>query len=87
VQITQPKGLKVVGVSMDDDWKVVHQFLANTDVPYRIVLGNEKLSKKYGIESMPDTFLIDRQGSIAAVYRGLVDKNDIEKNLQAILSQ
>ena len=43
--------------------------------------------KSYGIESMPDTFLIDRDGRIAAAYRGLVDRDDIEANIRTMLSQ
>ena len=36
------QGLEVVGVSLDDDgWKVLKPFLAQTDIPYRIVLGND----------------------------------------------
>jgi cytochrome c biogenesis protein CcmG/thiol:disulfide interchange protein DsbE len=82
-----PKGFEVVGVSMDDDWKTVHEFLAQTDVPYRIVLGDATIMDKYGNTGMPDTFLIDRQGKIAAVYRGLVNKDGVEKDLQAVLVQ
>jgi peroxiredoxin len=82
------RGLTVVGVSLDDDgWKVVKPFLANAKLPYRVVLGDDPTAKKYGIESMPDTFLIDRHGRIAAAYAGLVDKDDVEANLRTMLSQ
>ena len=76
------QGLEVVGVSMDDGWPVVKEFLAKTDVPYRIVLGDDALMKKYGNENMPDMFLIDRQGKIAGVYRGMVNKDGVEKDLK-----
>jgi cytochrome c biogenesis protein CcmG/thiol:disulfide interchange protein DsbE len=82
------QGLMVVGVSLDaDGWKVVKPFVKTANIPYQIVLGNDETAKKYGIENMPDTYLIDRQGRIAAVYAGLVDKNDVETNLQTMLSQ
>jgi cytochrome c biogenesis protein CcmG/thiol:disulfide interchange protein DsbE len=82
------KGLAVVGVSLDDDgWKVVKPFLDTAKVPYRIVLGDEPTAKKYGIRTMPDTFLIDRQGRIAAAYVGLVDKDNVEGNIRTMLSQ
>jgi cytochrome c biogenesis protein CcmG/thiol:disulfide interchange protein DsbE len=82
------KGLTVVGVSLDDDgWKVVKPFLAAAKLPYRIVLGDDGTAKTYGIRIMPDTFLIDRQGRIAAAYTGLVDKDDVETNLRALLAQ
>jgi peroxiredoxin len=82
------KGLTVVGVSLDGDgWKVVKPFLQNADVPYRIVLGNDDTAKLYGIQNMPDTFLIDRRGRIAAAYAGMVDKDNVEANIQTMLAQ
>jgi len=82
------KGFSVVGVSLDDDgWKVVKPFIQSAGVPYRIVLGDEETAKKYGIVNMPDTFLIDRNGRIAAKYVGLVDKDDVESNIRAILTR
>jgi cytochrome c biogenesis protein CcmG/thiol:disulfide interchange protein DsbE len=82
------KGLVVVGVSLDEGgWKDVKPFLAGHNIPYRIVVGDDPLAKRYGIENMPDTFLIDRKGHVAAVYRGLVDRNDIEANLQTLLKK
>jgi cytochrome c biogenesis protein CcmG/thiol:disulfide interchange protein DsbE len=81
-------GLSVIGISMDDDgWKVVKPFIKTAGVPYRIVLGNQAVAKSYGIGNMPDTFLIDREGRIAATYVGMVDRKGIEKNIQMLLAQ
>jgi peroxiredoxin len=83
------KGLAVVGISMDEGgWKVVKPFLTETHVPYRMLLGDDATAQRYGIETMPDTFLIDRKGRLAAAYRaGLVDKADVETNIKAVLSK
>ncbi len=82
------KGLNVVGVSIDDGgWNVVKPFLNSSDVPYRIVLGNDGVAKRYGITAKPATFLIDGDGRIAASYSGVVDKEDVEMNIQKLLSQ
>jgi peroxiredoxin len=56
-------------------------------VPYRIALGDDATAKEYGIETMPDTVLIDRDGRIAAIYVGLVDQENVEHNIQAMLAQ
>jgi peroxiredoxin len=66
---------------------VVRAFISSTKIPYRIVLGDDAIAKKYGIENMPDTFLIDREGRIAAAYTGLVDRKDVEANIQQLLSK
>jgi peroxiredoxin len=82
------KGLRVVGVSLDEEgWKVVRPFLAGADVPYRVVVGDDAMAKKYGIENMPDTFLIDRRGRIAASYVGMVDRANVEENIRTMLAR
>lgn len=83
------KGFAMVGISLDDDgWKVLRPFLTDAKIPYRILLGNDTTARQYGITGMPDTFLIDRQGRIAAAYRAaLVDRDDVEANIRAALSE
>jgi peroxiredoxin len=83
------KRFAVVGVSLDEGgWDVLKPFLAKTPVPYRILLGDDATAQRYGIQNMPDTFLIDRQGRVAAAYRAaLVDKDDIETNITVLLSE
>lgn len=83
------QGLAVVGVSMDEGgWKVVKPFLAETHPPYRMLLADAATAQRYEIQSLPDTFLIDRQGRVAAVYRaGLVNRDDVEANIKALLAR
>jgi peroxiredoxin len=83
------KGFVVVGVSLDQSgWSVVTPFLAETRVSYRMLLGDDATAQRYGIQNLPDTFLIDRQGRVAAAYMGgLVNRDDLEANIKAILSK
>ena len=81
-------GLRVVGVSLDEEgWEVVKPFIKTAAVPYRILLGNDATATAYGIVNMPETFLIDRDGRIAAAYVGMVDRNNIAKNIEILLEQ
>jgi cytochrome c biogenesis protein CcmG/thiol:disulfide interchange protein DsbE len=82
-------GLAVVGISLDEDgWKVLKPFLARHTIPYRIILGDAATAKRFGIHIMPDSFLIDRQGRVAAAYlAGLVDKANMETNVSALVSE
>jgi peroxiredoxin len=61
------RGFAVVGVSMDEDgWTAVKPYLVRMKVNYRILLGNDQVGTLYGgVDSLPTTFLIDRQGKIA----------------------
>jgi peroxiredoxin len=85
----QEKGFAVVGVSLDEDgWKVLRPFLTEHKIPYTMLLGDDPMSKRYGIGNLPDTFLIDRQGRVAALYKeSLVDKDNVEANIKALLSE
>jgi peroxiredoxin len=80
------QGLSVVGMSMDDSWNIVKPFLAEHPIPYRILLADKPAAESYNLSNMPDTFLIDRQGRIAASYtQGLVERGNVESNIKALL--
>jgi cytochrome c biogenesis protein CcmG/thiol:disulfide interchange protein DsbE len=79
-------GLSVIGVSMDEDgWKSVKPFLEKNPMNYSVVVGNPGLAKLYGVDSMPMTLLIDRDGKIAASHVGMVDKDAFESEIQILL--
>jgi len=79
-------GLAVIGVSMDEDgWKSVKPFLERAKMNYPVVIGNENLGKLYGVDAMPMTLLIDRDGKIAASHVGLVDKDKFESEIRLLL--
>jgi peroxiredoxin len=81
------RGFAVVGVSMDEDgWQVVKPFASKLGINYRILLGSDSIAQLYGgVDSLPTTFIIDREGRIAAVHIGLVSKSSYEKDLDEIL--
>jgi peroxiredoxin len=76
------KGFAVLGVSMDEDgWTAVKPYIQQLKVNYRIVLGNDMVGDQYGgVDSLPTTFLIDRQGRIASTHVGLSGGKDDFKN-------
>jgi peroxiredoxin len=79
-------GLSVIGVSMDDDgWKSVKPFLEKQPVNYPVVIGNPELAKRYMVDAMPMTLLIDREGKIADSHVGMVDKDAFEGEIRALL--
>lgn len=82
------KGFEVVGVSMDDDgWNAVKPYIAEKKVNYRIVLGNDSVAQVYGgIDSLPTTFVIDRDGKIEATHIGLINRDEYQKEIEGLLS-
>ena len=81
------RGLVVVGIAMDDDWKSVKPWIEEKKVNYPIVIGNEGLGKQYGLIGMPLTALVDREGRIADVHNGVVDKTSTEHRIKDLLQQ
>lgn len=81
------KGFEVLGVSMDDEgWEVVKPFMRDVGMNYRVLIGNDQTAQLYGgIDSLPTTFLIDREGKIAAVHIGLASKRDFEDGVEQLL--
>ena len=81
------RGFEVLGVSMDDaGWEVVRPFLADLQVNYRVLIGNDATAQLYGgVDALPTTFLIDRGGKIAAVHVGLASKKDFEDGIEQLL--
>jgi peroxiredoxin len=81
------KGFAVIGISMDEEgWDVVRPFLSRLNVNYRVVIGNDSTAQAYGgIDALPTTFLIDREGRIAATHQGLVGKRDFEDGIEQLL--
>jgi peroxiredoxin len=79
-------GLAVVGVSMDEDgWKLVKPFLKEKKVNYPIVIGDWDLASRFGITALPVTLLIDRDGKIADLHTGMVDKDAFEGEIKVLL--
>ncbi len=83
------RGLEVVGVSMDEDgWAAVKPYMARHNINYRMLLGNDSVSQLYGgVDSLPTTFVIDRDGRLAAPpYVGLAGKDEYLHEIQNLLT-
>jgi len=76
------QGFAVVGVSMDEDgWTAIKPYVKDMKMNYRVLLGNDEVSTAYGgLDSLPTTLLIDRQGKIAAVEFGVSKGKEEFKN-------
>ncbi|HKV82677.1 MAG TPA: TlpA disulfide reductase family protein [Candidatus Sulfotelmatobacter sp.] len=81
-------GLSAIGVSMDaDGWKSVKPFLAEHKLSYPVVIGNDDLGEQFGVTNMPLTPLIDRNGKIADLHAGVVDKDSFESKIRSLLHE
>jgi len=82
------QGLVVVGVSMDSDgWNKVRPWIREKGVNYTVVIGSEELAKEYGLDGMPLTALVGRDGKVATTYAGVVDRAATEQKIRELLEE
>lgn len=84
-----PQGLQVLGVAMDDASPgEIASFAQKLGVNYPVLLGKEEVGSEYGgIEYLPSTFYIGRDGKIIDHVFGLVSRSEIEADIEKALSQ
>ena len=83
-------GFAVLGVSVDELGRdIVEPFLERSPVNYRIALADtvERLAPFGPMNTLPTTWLIDRQGRIAAEHIGLVSREATEAEIRLLLAE
>jgi peroxiredoxin len=84
-----PQGLQIVGVSMDDGSPdEVLKFATEMGINYPVVMGNDKVADAYGgVQALPTTFYIGRDGKFVSRVYGLVSHGEVESNIRSALNQ
>jgi peroxiredoxin len=82
------RGFAVIGVSMDDDgWQAVKPFIQDIGMNYRVVVGDDRTGDLFGgIDALPKTFLIDREGRVAATHTGVAGRREFEDGIEKLLA-
>jgi thiol-disulfide isomerase/thioredoxin len=81
-----PRGLQVIGISMDDDPALVRRLYGKLALNYPVAMGDVELGRLYGgVLGLPVTFLIDSSGEVRAEYQGEPDLDKIEIQIQSLL--
>ena len=81
------KGLEIVGIALDEDgWNAVKSFINKMRINYPIVLGNANIARLYGgIQGIPTTFIIDKNGYIVDWQVGMLSRQALEQKLKPLL--
>ena len=62
-------------------------FVTQKGMNYPVVVGNDSVAELYGgIDSLPTTFLIDRDGGIASTHFGLVSKSEYQAEIVHLIA-
>lgn len=81
------QGLKIIGVSMDrSPERVIPNFIEKNNINYTILFGENNVYDLYGgINAIPTTFLVDKEGNIRKKYIGYNEKEVFEKDIKELL--
>jgi thiol-disulfide isomerase/thioredoxin len=81
------KGFEIVGIALDEEgWSKVAPYMKEAKMNYPVVLGSEKEVQQYGgIEAIPTTFIVDKNGYIAGRQVGVLSKEALEQKLKSLL--
>ena len=82
-------GLVIVGVSIDQGGPdLVKRFSEQFGINYPLVMADEKVAAAFGgIEAVPTTFLIDRNGQIRDRKEGMEETSEYEKKIAAVIGE
>jgi thiol-disulfide isomerase/thioredoxin len=89
-QKLQKQGFEVVAINLDEDKANAEKFLKEFPVNFTILRDSSgEWADKYVVESMPTSFIIDRQGVIQKIHHGFAsdDINELEQKITSLLAQ
>lgn len=73
----QPRGVAVLGVSVDEDSNALQDFIAAYHLTYPVARNPDRsIPARYGTYKFPETYIIDRSGRVADKIIGATDWND-----------
>lgn len=83
-----PKGLVVLGVSIDKDQKAYSEFLSRYGIAYETATNpDQSISTSFGTFGWPETYLIDRNGKVIEKYVSAVNwtSEQMMQHVQSLL--
>ena len=80
------QGFQTLGIGLSSTPDQLKQIVTQLNLAYPVLEGNDAVSKAYGgVELVPLTFIIDKQGNIAHKVLGARSKEDFEKMIKPLL--
>jgi len=91
------QGFEVLGISADDidrddakkladEKKEIARSATQLHIPYPVLIDGGSIDKPYGgLDELPMSFFIDRNGTVVAAQMGLTSKDEMESNIKKAL--
>jgi thiol-disulfide isomerase/thioredoxin len=81
------QGLEIVAIALDATSKdEIARYAKEQSIGYTILFGTSTVADAYGgVELLPQTFFISRQGTIVKSYAGAGDRGELERDVQRLV--
>lgn len=80
------QGFQMLGIGLASTPAQLKQIVTQLNLAYPVLEGNDAVSKAYGgVELVPLTFIIDKEGNIAHKILGARSKEDFERMIKPLL--
>jgi cytochrome c biogenesis protein CcmG/thiol:disulfide interchange protein DsbE len=88
------QGFEVLGISADDidhgdperlieEKQGIARFVRKMQIPYPVLIDGDSISQPYGgLDVLPTSFFVDRNGNLVAEQVGVTSKDEIEGNIK-----
>lgn len=83
------QGVTVIGASIDEPAEsALRNFLRRSPPPYPIVVADPPMRDAFGgVSQVPETWVLDRQGQVAARYLGPLSEDELNRAVAPILAR
>lgn len=93
------QGFEVLGISEDDidrsnaqkfgdEKQEIARFVEQMHMPYPVLIDGDTLSRPYGgLDDLPTSFYVDRNGTVVASQIGVTSKDDMEADIRKALGK
>ncbi len=79
------RGLTIVGISLDRRADLVPPFAKKVGVNFPLAMDDGKLAAAYGVEVIPTTIVIDKDGQVRARHVGAITRAELEAMVKPVL--
>lgn len=81
------KGLVILGVSLDrEGLEVLGSYVHENMIPYKVVLGDTRISNAFGgVSTIPTLFIVDREGRLVRKLTGFHTYGQLEEQVKRYL--
>lgn len=79
------RGFEVIAIS-DEAGDVIAEFMAEHDVKYTNLIGNDDVSEAYQVLGLPAAYLLDAEGRVVSTFMGPKPEGLLERKIDDLLA-